>query len=160
MQINITLLVLEWKTGSGRVSELRLMVLWQIFFKCFLLFKLEILLINQLMQQMLSSWGAAPGSDPRWLISGHDLSTRELPMCPGFLIFPLTLLVLRPFVMFLSNIYVVCPLTFPKDYWAGRSFPQVQVLLLCSASPSHLFLQLEFPRVPWKGTGIKGTQWA
>lgn len=41
--------------------KLGLVALWQIFFKCFLLFKLEILLINQLRQQMLSSWGAAPG---------------------------------------------------------------------------------------------------
>lgn len=41
--------------------RLRLVVLWQIFFKCFLLFKLEILLIKQLRADLLSSWGAAPG---------------------------------------------------------------------------------------------------
>lgn len=41
--------------------RLRLEVLWQIFFKCFLLFKLETLPIKQLRSELLSSWGAAPG---------------------------------------------------------------------------------------------------
>lgn len=43
--------------------------------------------------------------------------------------------------MLLSNIYVVCPLTFPEDCWAGREL-----------SPEHRFCCLApFPSIPTAG---------
>lgn len=131
--------------------RLRHVVLWQIFFKCFLLFKLEILLINQLRQQMLSSWGAAPGF--RSQMVDFRTSTRELQMCPGFCCsFP------SPFRYWGTLLYSYqiwmwfVQWLFLSITELGGSFPQsvgsAAWELLCSASPSYQFLQLEFPRVP------------
>lgn len=101
--------------------KLRHVVLWQIFFKCFLLLKLEILLINQLRQQMLSSWGAAPGFRSQMVDIRTCLIYQRASNVPRVLLFfPLALPVLRHFVIFLSNMDVVRPVTFPKHYWAGR----------------------------------------
>lgn len=141
--------VSSWmEDGLWKSLKLRLVVLWQIFFKCFLLLKLEILLINQLRQQMLSSWGAAPGFRSQMVDIRTWLIYQRVSHVPWiFEFFPLTISVLRQFVMLLSDIYGVCPLTFPEDCWAGREL-----------SPEHKFCcfvqhPLPIPSYSWSFQG-------
>lgn len=139
--------------------KLRHIVLWQIFFKCFLLFKLEIHLIKQLWQQMLSSQGSGIKFKSQmvdictWLI--YQMGS-NVPL--DFVFFSLTLPVLRQFVIFLSNIYVVFLLTLLRILQlGGRASPEHMFYWLRGTLFSIPFLPISAVRVS-KGALKKGEE--